>query len=378
MIKLYFLLLCFPVFATFAQNDGSKEVADRKVATETKLERGQIATSVKNQQQTGTCWSFSTTSLLESQAIHNNLGAFDLSEMFYVRNIYIEKAKNYILRQGRAQFGEGGLGHDVIRATATYGAMPLDIYEGFTTDSKEYNHSLMIADLKNYLDTVLKHVPIPSDWLNDYVNIINKYMGTPPSSFDYKNKSYTPVTFARDVLRFNSNDYVYITSFTHHPYYQPFIIEVPDNFSNGSYYNVPLKEMMDIIKNAINSGYTVLWDADVSNSGFRQKTGYALYQDKKTARDSANANAELPYNETERQQLYENLTTQDDHLMHITGMEKSSDGKVYYIVKNSWGLVGPFKGYIKVSEAYIAMNTISLVVPKAGVNKGMQEKLGVK
>ena len=372
----YFLWLCLPVLTTFGQ--GSRDVADRKVASDIRLEKGQIATPVKDQQQTGTCWSFSTTSLLESQAIHNNIGAFDLSEMFFVRNIYIEKAKNYILRQGKAQFGEGGLGHDVIRATANYGAMPQDVYDGFTIDSKGYNHSTMIIDLKNYLDTILKHQPLASDWVREYANILDKNMGVPPSSFDYKNKTYTALTFAKDVLHFNPNDYINITSFTHHPYYQPFIIEVPDNFSNGSYYNLPLKEMIDVIRTAINGGYTVLWDADVSNSGFKQKSGYALYQDIKTSRDSANVKAELPYNETERQRLYENLTTTDDHLMHITGIEKGLDGKTYFIVKNSWGLVGPFKGYIKVSEAYIAMNTISLVVPKAGMSKGMLDKLGIK
>lgn len=240
---------------------------------------------------------------------------------------------------------------------------------------------VMVLDLQKYLDSMLKKSPLPADWLNGYIEILNANIGTPPTEFVYKEKKYTPKTFAKEVMKFNADDYVNITSFTHQPYYKPFIIQVPDNFSNGSYYNIPLNEMTALVKNAVKNNYTVLWDADVSNSGFRQGRGMALNLDglaKYTGKEFTPDMPELPYNENIRQQLYENLTTQDDHLMHITGLEKSKNGKTFFLVKNSWGDVGPFKGYINVSEAYFAINTISLVVPKAAISKELLAKLGIK
>ena len=368
-------------FVSMAQQSETIE-SDRKnsekVVQEINIPKGAIATPVKNQQQTGTCWAFSTTSLLESQSIKNNTGAFDLSEMFTVRNIYIEKAKNYILRQGKTQFGEGALGHDVIRSLAMYGAMPENIYNGLHGDYTSFNHSIMVKDLKSYLDTLLNHLPIQSGWLNGYISILDKTMGIPPASFIFKSRSHTPQSFAKEVLRFNSNDYINLTSFLHHPFYQSFIMEVPDNFSNGNYYNLPMNEITEAVKSALNNGYTVMWDADVSNFGFQAGTGFARYQPSSQAGDSVirkNSSYELKYDEKERQRLFEDLTTQDDHLMHITGMEKGADGKTYFIVKNSWGDNGPFKGYIKVTEAYFAMNTISIIVPRAGLPKKLADKI---
>ena len=336
------------------------------------------ATSVKDQAMTGTCWCFSTTSLVESDEIRKDKRSIDLSEMFTVRNIYIEKAKNYILRQGKAQFGEGGLGHDEIRAVATYGAIPLEDYTGLLKGQKMYDHQKMFSQLKKYLDSILRKQPISADWLNGYTRILDQNMGSVPSTFNYGGKQYTPVTFAKDVLHFNADEYISLTSFTHEPYYKPFILQVPDNFANGSFYNLPLDELLDVVKSAIEKGYTVSWDADVSNKGFRQDIGLALNLDSKTSylKDAINADMqEAPYNAEIRQELYENLTTQDDHLMHLTGMEKSKGGKTFFVVKNSWGNVGPFNGYINVSEAYFAINTISLVVPRAALSKELLEKL---
>ncbi|HWC52044.1 MAG TPA: C1 family peptidase [Chitinophagaceae bacterium] len=336
------------------------------------------STSVKDQAMTGTCWCFSTTSLVESDEIRKDKRSIDLSEMFTVRNIYIEKAKNYILRQGKAQFGEGGLGHDEIRAVATYGAVPLEDYIGLLNGQKMYDHQKMFSQLKQYLDSVLKKQPISPDWLNGYTKILDQNMGIVPSKFNYDGKEYTPLTFAKDVLHFNADDYISLTSFTHEPYYKPFILQVPDNFANGSFYNLPLEELIDVVKSAIEKGYTVSWDADVSNKGFRQDIGLALNLNSKTSypKDAINADMqEAPYNSEIRQELYENLTTQDDHLMHLTGIEKSKSGKTFFVVKNSWGNVGPFNGYINVSEAYLAINTISLVVPKAALSKELLEKL---
>jgi len=339
------------------------------------------ATPVKNQAMTGTCWCFATTSLVESEEIRKDKQEIDLSEMYTVRNMYIEKAKNYILRGGKAQFGEGGLGHDEIHAVAMYGAIPLSEYTGLINGEKSYNHQKLFNQLHHYLDSVLRKQPISNDWLSGYMKILDDNLGAPPVEFAYDGKKYTPQTFAKEVLHFNANDYVSITSFTHQAYYQPFILQVPDNFANGSFYNVPLNEMIQLVRDAVNNGYTVGWDADVSNKGFNQSTGLALNLDNSAsyAKDQVTPETkEAPYDATIRQQLYENLTTQDDHLMHITGIEKSKDGKTFFVVKNSWGKVGPFEGYINVSEAYFAINTISLVVPKAAMSKEMLAKLNIK
>jgi bleomycin hydrolase len=333
------------------------------------------ATPVKNQGLSGTCWSFSTTSLVESMSLAKGVQDVDISEMFTVRNIYMEKAKNYILRQGAAQFGEGGLGHDVIRAISLYGAMPETAYSGLPASKKMHDHIALQAQLKNYLDSILKKRPLATTWLEGYVSILDNQLGAPPAQFEYKGKTYTARTYADEVLKFNADDYVNITSFTHHPYYQPFILEAPDNFSNGAYYNLPLDEMIEVVKQAITKGYTVMWDADVSNRQFSQNTGYAMLATGNATDADA---AEESYTTEQRQALYENLTTQDDHLMHLTGINTSAKGKTFFIVKNSWGNVGPFQGYINVSVPYFAINTVSLVVPKAALSKEQLKKLSIK
>ena len=226
--------------------------------------------------------------------------------------------------------------------------------------------------------------PIAEDWLTKYDSILDSHLGKVPAKFIYAGKEYSPKTFAATVLKFNPNDYVYLTSFTHHPYYESFVLEVPDNFSNGAYYNIPLNEMIQTTKEAINKGYSVMWDADVSNDGFMQQLGFAFDMNSvpeklRTKGDVMKGTVkEGNYDAEKRQKLFENLTTQDDHLMHIVGINKGADGKEYFNVKNSWGEVGPLKGFINVSENYFAINTISLVVPKASLSKTMLEKLGIK
>ena len=343
------------------------------------------ATAVKNQGRTGTCWCFATTSLVESDEIRKAEKEIDLSEMFTVRNIYIEKANNYILRQGNAQFGEGGLGHDMIHAIGTYGAVPLVTYNGLPGGQKMYDHKDLFPQLKHYLDSILRKQPLDADWLTGYTKILDDNLGVSPAEFVFEGNKYTPQSFAKEVLNFNADDYINLTSFTHQPYYKPFILQVPDNFANGSFYNLPLNEMIDVVKEAVNKGYSVSWDADVSNTGFMQNMALNLdngnaSNDKSLANPENDINPdtkELPYDVTIRQRLYENLTTQDDHLMHITGMEKSKGGKTFFVVKNSWGKSGPFEGYINVSEAYFAINTISLVVPKAALSKELLAKLSI-
>lgn len=328
------------------------------------------STAVKDQGTTGTCWCFSGTSLLESGFFKIDDAGIDLSEMFTVRNIYLEKARNYILRQGKAQFSEGGLGHDVIRSVASYGAMPEEAYSGLLYKTF-HDHSVLIRELKAYLDSLLLPAsrPLAANWLFGYTGILDRHLGVPPATFIYKGKKYDARSFSKDVLKFRSEDYVNLTSFTHHPYYSSFIIEVPDNFSNGSYYNIPMDQMISLVVTAIEKGYTVLWDADVSNDHFRQLAGFALMPDPALNTGFDPDLPEISWSQQKRQELFEDLTTQDDHLMHITGVERSPGGKLFFRVKNSWGLSGPFEGYIKVSETYFAMNTISLVLPRAALDK---------
>jgi bleomycin hydrolase len=370
--SLPFLLFASGLFAQMAQQTQTfqkPEFFDIKTVK---------ATPVKNQAMTGTCWCFSTTSLLESDEIRRDKQEIDLSEMFTVRNIYIEKAKNYILRQGHTQFGEGGLSHDMIRAIANYGAVPEVVYSGLLNGQNQHNHQQLITKLQAYLDALLKKQPISSNWLDGFNQILDEHLGTVPKEFSFDGKKYTPLSFAKEVLHFNASDYVSLTSFTHQPYYSSFVLQVPDNFANGSFYNLPLNELMNVAKDAVGKGYSVAWDTDVSNDGFSMETGLALNLDpsKRYSKSTLSLNtSEMPYDANIRQQLYENLTTQDDHLMHIVGVEKSKDGKTFFVVKNSWGAIGPFEGYINVSEAYFGINTISIVLPKAALSKELLAKL---
>lgn len=362
-----FTLLCVQS-AAFAQIS-----ADLTVVKQTE------STPVKNQANTGTCWSFSTTSLIESTSIKDGVGEIDLSEMYTVRSIYTEKAKNYILRQGSVQFSPGGLGHDVIQAIENYGAIPENIYSGLLLGVNSHDHGKLDTQLKNYLDSLLKKRPVPADWMTGFQGILDEHLGKAPSTFTYKEKQYTPQTFAKEVLKFKADDYINITSFSHHPFYAPFILEVPDNFKNGSYYNVPLNELIELTQRAVETGYSVMWDADVSNKYFNQSAGYAIQWSGTEKPQTLNPDlAEIKYDQAVRQQLFESLVTQDDHLMHLVGIEKSKEGKKYFMVKNSWGETGPFKGFIHVSETYFAINTISLVVPKAALDPKLKAKLGIK
>lgn len=352
-------------------------------AQEITVLKNNATTPVKNQALTGTCWCFSTTSMIESECLHKGQGSLDLSEMFTVRNIYLEKADNYIHRQGYARFDEGGLGHDVLHAVATYGIIPESVYSGLKDGHTSHDHSELVVEMRTYLDSILKvKRPIPDNWREGFTAILDKYLGAPPAKFTWNGKTYTPQAFAREVIKFNPDDYISLTSFTHHPFYSSFIVEVPDNFSNGSYYNIPVNELISITKSAVLKGYTVLWDTDVSNRGWLVNKGYAL----RPAVDSLTRNPgidpdleEKKYTQEERQKLYEELITEDDHLMHITGIGKSKQGKEFFIVKNSYGSgSGPFDGYVRVSIPYFAINTITVIVPKAALDKPITPKPALK
>ncbi|HVI47349.1 MAG TPA: C1 family peptidase [Chitinophaga sp.] len=368
------LFIAFSLFAAVAANAQERLLIP---------EKNNAATPVKNQGATGSCWSFSTTSLIESESIRKGVTNVDLSEMFTVRNIYLEKAKNYVRRQGDTRFDEGGLAHDVIHSVDLYGIVPESVYSGLKGNAKTHDHSQMVPLMKKYLDSIIKSpAPIPDNWIDHITAILDEHMGKPPASFEYNGKTYTPQTFAKEVLKFNANDYVGLTSFTHHPFYQSFIVEVPDNFSNGAYYNIPLNDLISATESAVRKGCTVAWDADVSNRGFAFGKGYALYPPANTSISEGSINPDMQegaYTQESRQKLYEELVTQDDHLMHITGIEKSKQGKTFFVVKNSWGLkVGPFEGYVNVSEAYFAINTITLMLPKSALDKELLKKINAQ
>ena len=342
------------------------------------------ATDIKNQQITGTCWSFSAASYIESEAINNDMPKLDLSEMFVVRNIYIDKALNYVRRQGTTQFGEGALGSDFLQAAAKYGLVPEWIYPAREED-ETYDHRELSVLLKSYLDGVIKNPAkkLSKQWMEGYKGILDAYMGEVPKEFEFDGKNYTPISFAKEVVKFDINDYVYITSFTHEPYFRPFVLQVPDNFSSASYYNVPLNDLINAINYALDKGFTLEWDADVSEKGFSGSKGIAIVPEKawkeKTQEEKDNTlvitENEIEINEVFRQEQYENYQTTDDHLMHIIGYANDQDGKLYYIVKNSWGTKRGYEGFVYVSSSYMKLKTISIIVNKEGVSKDLKKKL---
>lgn len=335
------------------------------------------ATSVKNQGMSGTCWCFSVVSILESGMLANGINAPDLSEMYIVRNIYFDKAKNYILRQGFTRFSEGAFTHDVIPAITRYGIVPEEVYPNTKTGS--INHAGFDVKLKDFLDSVLAKTPISKDWEVNFNRMLDEKFGKIPSEFSYEGKTYTPLTFAKDVLKFNPEDYIGLTSFTHHEFYKPFNVEVPDNYSGGLFYNIPVNELINVTEYAIAQGYTVGWDADVSNPYFDQEKGWAMIpENKNNLKGAINPDdKEISYTQESRQELFENLTTQDDHLMHLVGIKKTYLGKKYFYVKNSWGPLGPFQGFINVSETYFGINTVTIVMPKAALMPDIRAKLGI-
>ncbi len=229
-------------------------------------------TEVKDQGKTGTCWSFSTTSFIESEALRMNKGKHDLSEMYFVRMVYPQKADNYVRRHGKATFGAGGLSHDIMKATALYGMLPESVYSGLGQND-QHNHGELHAMLEGVVKNVVENNggTLNLKWRQAYNGILDSYLGAVPEEFLHEGKKVSPQNFASDVLGFNPQNYVELTSFTHHPFYEPFILEIPDNWANASYYNLPLDELINVLDHALESGYTVVWDGDVSEKEFSHK-----------------------------------------------------------------------------------------------------------
>lgn len=333
-------------------------------------------TEIKSQDRTGTCWSFSTASFIESELIRMGKGSHDLSEMFVVRNIYQDKARNYMLRQGAANFSQGALAHDLIRVYDMYGAVPENVYSGLVNENEKHDHSELERGLKGYLDGVGKGKTISENWPVAVEGILDAYLGSfDGSNFKVEGKSFDSKSYAKN-LGIDPADYISLTSFNHHPFNSEFVLEIPDNYSNGSYYNISLPDLMSTVDHALENGYTIAWDGDVSEKTFSAKNGLAILPED-PSRDSLYQviGNEIEVTQEKRQRAFESLETTDDHLMHIIGIAQDEKGTKYYIVKNSWGSIGPFEGYVYMSEAYLKMKTVGILLHVDAIPKSVSKKI---
>ncbi len=340
------------------------------------------ANPIESQGKTGTCWSFSTTSFLESELIRMGKGTYNLSEMFVARQTYLDKADNYVRRHGKTQFGEGSLGHDMINAIETYGIVPKEVFSGLQSISRTHNHAELSNILKAYLEAIVENKggELSVLWREGYTALLDVYLGEFPESFIYQEEIFSPKSFSTS-LGLSADNYLSLTSYTHEPYYSSFILGIPDNWSNGLFHNLPIDLLYNSTKNALKNGFTIEWDTDVSNSGFNSKKGLAL-----VAIEGEKPNFNLVSNEMEvsqayRQEAFDNYAVGDDHLMHIVGLVEDPGGKEYFVVKNSWGdKIGMegFKGHILVSESYFKLNTISVLMHRDGLSNIVKKKLNLK
>lgn len=364
MKKLILLCVLFIAFEVSAQ------VVMTPKGYEFTVKENVACTPVKAQGRTGTCWSFSTVSFLESELLRMGKKDHDLSEMFIVRNIYKDKALNYVLRQGKAQFSQGSLNHDAIRILQKYGAMPESAYSGKVNDETSHDHSEMFKGLKGYLDGILGSKRLSPKWQAGFEGILDAYLGEEPK--DQNAKAYAKG------LGINAEDYVEITSYTHHPFYEQFILEIPDNYSNGSYYNVPLEDLLAITNNALKKGYSIAWDGDVSEKTFDARKGLAILPIDENREDALDKpSKEQKVTQADRQSTFLSYSTTDDHLMHLVGSAEDQLGNNYYLIKNSWGEISDYKGFLYMSEAYFKLKTVGLLLHKDAIPSDIRKKLGL-
>ena len=356
-------------------------------------------TSVKNQNRSSTCWCFSTLGFLESELLRMGKGEYDFSEMYVVHHTMIDRAKNYVRFHGSSSFAPGGSFNDVLYCLKNYGLVPQDAMPGILYGDTLPVHNELDAVAEAYVDAIAKGklTKLTPVWLDGLSAIYDTYLGKYPEKFNYKGKEYTPETFAQS-LGLNTDDYVSLTSFEHHPYYAQFAIEIEDNWRNGLSWNLPLNEFMAVIDNAVNEGYTIAWGVDVSETGFT-RDGIAVMPDAAhgaeltgsdmarwtglTAADkkkelTAKPLPEIKVTQESRQQGFDNWETTDDHGMQIYGIANDQNGKPYYLVKNSWGTVGKYKGTWYASKTFVEAKTINILVHKDALPKDLRKKLGIK
>ncbi len=359
------------------------------------------STSVKNQYRSGTCWSFSGLGVIESDLLREGKDPVDLSEMFVVRNCYSDKAKKYVRFHGNLNFGGGGGFSDVIYVIDNYGIVPEDIYQGKEIGEENHIHGEMDVVLKDYADAVIKNKnrKISPVWHKGFNGILDAYLGDYPETFVYEDVEYTPKTYAES-LGINSDDYVELTSYTHHPFYETFIMEIPDNWMYSETYNLPIDDLMEVFKNAIEEGYPIAWGADVSEKGFSWKNGVAIVPEevltdlkgtekekweklttkekKKSLYSFKEIVKEKEITQEMRQEAFDNYQTTDDHGMVITGMAEDQNGNLYYMVKNSWGTDDHiYDGYFYASEPFVKYKTMSIMVNKNAIPKKILKKLDI-
>jgi bleomycin hydrolase len=393
MKKILSIVFIFSVLSsTFAQVDFfqvNKKNSNYRFTTEKQV----AGTGIKNQGSTGTCWSFSMQSFLESEIMRNKKNAIekpvDLAEMWTARNAYFDKAVKYVRMQGKTNFGEGGEPHDVISMGKKYGIVPQEVYSALSKDQKKYDHSEVQAVLKAYCDALVKQLengkPLTKNWQVGIDGILDAYFGAKPKEFEVDGKKYTPMSYATS-LGIDLNEYIEVSSFTHHPFYSQFVIEIPDNWSDDMVYNVPLTDLEAIVDNAIANNYGIEWASDVSEKYFSFKNGLAVLPEKAMAdmtqgeRDSVFSTPvkQMTVTQEMRQEAFDNQTTQDDHGMHIVGSAKDQTGMKYYIVKNSWGTEGnEMGGYFYCSKPYFLFKTTGIMLNKKAIPKDIAKKMGI-
>lgn len=358
-------------------------------------------TPVKNQNRTGTCWCFSTLGFLESELLRMSKGEYDLSEMFIVSKNYKDKAEKFVRLHGELNYAQGGSFEDVLQAWKDYGIVPESVMNGLQYGEDMHVHNELESASRAYLDQIIKNPnrKLSTAWKKGFDGIIDAYLGTAPEKFTYNGKEYTPKSFAAE-LGINPDDYVSLTSYTHHPFYSEFAIEVQDNWRWATSYNLPIDELMQVFENAINTGYTIAWGADVSEKGFT-RNGIGVIpdiesmersgsdQDRWLGLSTSEKDAEIkkmmekPCKELEitqemRQEAYDNYETTDDHGMQIYGIAKDQTGKKFYMIKNSWGTDNKYKGTWYISENFVKYKTMNIVVHKDALPQAIKDKLHIK
>lgn len=354
-------------------------------------------TSIKDQNQSGTCWDYSSLGFFEAELLRLGKGTYDLCESFVAYHTYMDRAEKAIRMHGDVSFSQGGSFYDVLYCMRHYGIVPQEAmpFPGSLYGDSLFNFNTLDAQASAYVKSIAnsKMKKIPLTWKSTLSNIYANYFGELPKTFTYKGKSYTPESFQKS-LGLNLDDYVSLTSFTHHPFYSKFIIEVQDNWRWAESYNLPLDEFMTVMESAVRNGYTFAWGADVSETGF-SRNGIATvpaksYKNDLTGSDAArwmgtngkqmneaDSKDELTITQQLRQTAYDNWETTDDHGMVIYGLAKDPQGKEYFMVKNSWGEYGRYKGIFYASKPYVAYKTMNILINKNAIPKDIRKKLGI-
>ncbi|MBI3714059.1 MAG: aminopeptidase [Burkholderiales bacterium] len=326
-------------------------------------------TAAKDQARTNTCWNFATVSFMESEVARQTGKLIELSEVFGVRYAYPLKADAYLRVQGKATFWEGGNNHDAMEMLKRYGAVPKVNFTGLKEGETRLDHAELALTTKAFLDAVIKGGKPSKSWRAAFDGILDAYIGKPPANFMFEGKLHTPESFRDQVLKINPDDYVEITSFSHHPFYQRMRLEIPDNWAHDNrYLNVPLDDMESIMVNALKKGMTISWGGDTSEKGFNVKEGYAQLDDDAKA-----------VTQVARQEAFDDWRSTDDHSMHIVGLSKDEKGELYFLTKNSYGPnSGPIAGHLHMSRNYVRMKTIYFMVHKDAIPEEIRAKAGIK